>query len=122
MLKNFNFSNILLVENDSLICVSVNPIMSIFIILLPLTISCTYLGSYLTLQTSVTASPEIAFIFIVENKSFYFRRSYSSNASLSFPQIFQIPLYNENHHHLLPYLVQYAFVMAQIIFPFVDQN
>ena len=43
VLKKFNVSIILLVQSDGLICVSVNPIISLFIILLSLAISSTFL-------------------------------------------------------------------------------
>ena len=81
-MKNFNVSVILQVESDGMICASVNP-MSLFIILLSLTISSTCYENDLTSRTEVVrVSSEKAFPFIMENKSFCFRCSYSSNASL----------------------------------------
>ena len=49
ILKKLSVSIILPVESDGLICVSVNPIASLFIIQLSLTISSACLGSDLTL-------------------------------------------------------------------------
>ena len=69
-MNKFNVSIVLQVESDSLIYVSLNPIMSLFIFTLSLTISSTYFESDITLWTrTVTVLPEIAFLFIVENKS-----------------------------------------------------
>ena len=55
--------------------------MSLFIIVSSLTIS-TCFESGLTLWTRMVRVSEIVFLFIVENKSFCFRGSYSSNAYL----------------------------------------
>ena len=63
--------------------VTTNPIIPLFIFLSSLTISLTYFESDLTSWVRVlSVLSEIAFLFIVVNKSFCFRRSYSSNASL----------------------------------------
>ena len=80
--------------------------MLLFIILyLLLAIPLTLFESDLTILTKgVRASPEIAFLFIAEDKSCSFRHSYSSNASKGF------------------YPTERGFALAQIIFDFANQN
>ena len=66
------------VESDGLICVCSNPKMPLFVILSSRTISSIHFESDRALWTKAVT----VFHFIVENKSFCFRRSYSNNASL----------------------------------------
>ena len=83
ILKKSTVLIILQVESDRLICVSVNCVMSLFIIHSSLTISSLCFESDLALWTrTIRVSSEIAFLFIVVSESFCLRRSYSSNASL----------------------------------------
>ena len=75
MLKNINSSIICQAESEESVCVCVNSIISVFIIIFSRTISCTRLDSDFTLQArTVATSSEIVFLFVVENKSFCFRR------------------------------------------------
>ena len=69
-MKNFNVSVILQVESDGMICASANP-MSLFIILLSLTISSTCFENDLTSRTEIVrVSSEKAFPFIMEKNHF----------------------------------------------------
>ena len=48
----------------------------------------------------VVVSSDVVFPFIVENKSFRFRHSYSRNASLfTFIKNFLVPLYNKDYRN-----------------------
>ena len=75
ILKNINSSIIRQAESEESVCVCVNSIISVFIIIFSRTISCTCLDSDFTLQARTVATlSEIVFLFVVENKSFCFRR------------------------------------------------
>ena len=61
------------VESDGTICVTVNPIMSVFIILSSLSTSSTYFKSDLIFWARIArVASERVFLSIVENKSFFF--------------------------------------------------
>ena len=87
MLKKFNVWIILKEGSDGLICVSVNSIMSLFIILSSLTISISFEGDS-TLRTKavfVLSDCLMLFTFIVQNKSFCFKHSGFIVGILNFP-------------------------------------
>ena len=73
--------NVLQVASNRLICVYVNP-MSLFILLSHTILSTCFENDHILCTKTVNISSDMVYLFIVENKSFCFRRSYSSNASL----------------------------------------
>ena len=99
-------------------------IMPLFITLLALTVSSTFLGSDRTLWArTVIASPEIAFLLLWKINHFVSGVPVPAmHLYLPLSQIFKIPLYNKDYHKILPYWVQYTFVLAQMIFAFAEQN
>ena len=82
ILKKFSVSIIFQVEPDGLICVSVNPMMSLLIILSSLTISSLCFKVIAHYKQRLFVLSDVLFLFILENKSFCFTRSYSKSASL----------------------------------------
>ena len=83
ILKKFNAFIVLQVKSDEWICVSVNPIMLLFIILSSLTISFISFESACALEGKVVmVLSNILLNFIEEYKSFCFQCSYSNNTFL----------------------------------------
>lgn len=80
--------------------------------------------SDLTLRTRIVrVLSEKLFHFIAQNKSFYFRVSYSINTFyLLLLKIFKIPFHNQDYQKILPYRPRCIFGLVQLIFVFVDQN
>ena len=72
IVEKFNVPIILLVESDRLVCVSVNSLMSLLIILSPLTILSICFESEFTLWRKTASNCLIKYFFIVENYTFCF--------------------------------------------------